>query len=358
MMAKKGEVERMEGTAQLATSFEGLLTEVRSVISIARSNIVRSADVIHVHACWVIGQNLVEFEQHGAERAEYGSKLVVTLAERLTAEFGSGFDERNLRYMRSFYLAFPIRNALRSELSWTHYRDLLYVDDASARSWYMNEAANLGWSTRALKRQISTLYYERLLSSKDKDPVRLEADNNLAELPIAPRDIIRDPVMLEFLGLPGSGKVLESQLESALIENLQSFLLELGKGFAFVARQQRISTETKDFYVDLVFYNYLLKCFVVFDLKAGELTHQDIGQIDMYVRMYDDLKRGPDDNPTIGIILCAQRDHSVVKYSVLAGNEQLFATKYRLVLPSEDELRAELEREQTAFQNRLEGGSQ
>jgi predicted nuclease of restriction endonuclease-like (RecB) superfamily len=358
MMAKKGEVERSETSAQPATSFEGLLTEVRSVISTARSNIVRSADLIHVHACWAIGQNLVEFEQHGSERAEYGSRLLATVAERLSAEFGSGFDERTLRRMRAFYQAFPIRAALRPELSWTHYRDLLGVDDQEARSWYMNEAANLGWSTRALKRQISTLYYERLLTSQDKDPVRLEADNNLAELPIAPRDIIRDPVMLEFLGLPGSGKVLESQLESALIENLQSFLLELGKGFAFVARQQRISTETKDFYVDLVFYNYLLKCFVVFDLKAGELTHQDIGQIDMYVRMYDDLKRGPDDNPTIGIILCAQRDHSVVKYSVLAGNEQLFATKYRLVLPSEDELRAELEREQTAFQNRLESGPQ
>jgi predicted nuclease of restriction endonuclease-like (RecB) superfamily len=339
-------------------SFETLLEHVRTVISGAHGRIARAADVVHVQTCWTVGHDIVEFEQNGAERASYGNRLLAVLAERLTGEFGQGFDISSLRRMRAFYLGFPIQAAVRPELSWTHYRDLLSVEDASARIWYMNEAANLGWSTRALKRQISTLYYEGLLSSQDKDSVRLEADNNLAELPPTPRDIIRDPVMLEFLGLPGSGNVLESQLESALIENLQSFLLELGKGFAFVARQQRISTETKDFYVDLVFYNYLFKCFVVFDLKAGELTHQDIGQIDMYVRMYDDLKRGPDDNPTISIIFCAQRDHSVVKYSVLAGNEQLFATKYRLVPPSEDELRVELEREQIAFQDRLEGSPQ
>ena len=210
----------------------------------------------------------------------------------------------------------------------------------------MNEAATQNWNTRALERQIGTLYYERLLTSKDRQPVRAEAAEKLAEIQSTPREFIRDPVLLEFLGLPGTGKLLESNLEHALIDNLQAFLLELGKGFAFVARQQRLSTETKDFYIDLVFYNYLLKCFVLFDLKTRELTHQDIGQMDMYVRLYDDQRRSPDDGPTVGIILCAHKDHTVVRYSVLHGNEQLFASKYKLILPSEEELRAELLREQ------------
>jgi predicted nuclease of restriction endonuclease-like (RecB) superfamily len=247
--------------------------------------------------------------------------------------------------MRGFFLAFPKLDALRRELSWTHYRTLLRVDNAKAREWYMNEAATQNWSSRALTRQIGTLYYERLLGSSDRRAVELEASANVAQVQRSPRDFVRDPVMLEFLGLPGSGKLQESDLEQGLLDHLQEFLLELGKGFAFVARQQRMSTETKDFYIDLVFYNYLLKCFVLFDLKSGELAHQDIGQMDMYVRMMDDLKRGPDDNPTVGIILCTHKDMSVVRYSVLNGNEQLFASKYKLVLPSEEELRAELDRE-------------
>lgn len=247
--------------------------------------------------------------------------------------------------MRSFYQKFPILNATRSELSWTHYRLLLRVEHEPARLWYMNEAASQNWSTRALERQIGTLYYERLLASKDRQAVEQEAATNMAPLQQTPREFVRDPVMLEFLGLSAAGKLLEAELEQALLDNLQAFLLELGKGFAFVARQQRISTESKDFYIDIVFYNYLLKCFVLFDLKTGELMHQDIGQMDMYVRMYDDLKRGSDDNPTVGIILCAQKDNSVVRYSVLHENAQLFASKYKLVLPSEDELRAELDRE-------------
>jgi len=244
------------------------------------------------------------------------------------------------------YQAFPKRDALRHELSWTHYRTLLRVEDERARQWYMNEAAEQNWSTRALDRQINTLYYERLLASKNRDPVRQEAANQIAALNHNPREFVRDPVILEFLGLPETGRLLEADLEQALIDKLQSFLLELGKGFAFVARQMRISTENKDFYIDLVFYNYLLKCFVLFDLKTGELAHQDIGQMDMYVRMVDDLKRSPDDNPTVGIILCAAKDHSVVRYSVLHENQQLFASKYKLILPTEDELRAELEKEQ------------
>ncbi len=323
-----------------------LLASLRQIIQAARQQAQRAVDAVQVDTCWSVGQHIIEFEQGGASRAVYGESLMAKLAERLSAEFGQGFDERNLRYMRAFYAGFPIRNALRSELSWTHYRSLLRVEQSATRLWYMNEAASQHWSTRALDRQIGTLYYERLLASQDRAAVRSEATANIGALAPTPRDFVRDPVMLEFLGLPSTGRLLESNLEDALTSHLQSFLLELGKGFAFVARQQRISTDSKDFYIDLVFYNYLLNCFVLFDLKTGELTHQDIGQMDMYVRMYDELRRTPQDNPSIGIILCAQKDKSVVRYSVLHGHEQLFATKYKLVLPSEEELRAELVREQ------------
>lgn len=331
--------------AKADPKLQPLLTELAELIRHARQQAVRAVDTIQVQTCWEIGWHIVEFEQGGQARAAYGKKLLPTLASELTAEFGKGFDASNLRYMRLFYQAFPIRDALRHELSWTHYRTLLRVDSDSARQWYMNEAATQNWSTRALERQIGTLYYERLLASQDRAAVEQEAASKLQALGKSPREFVRDPVLLEFLGLPNAGTMLEGELEQALIDQLQSFLLELGKGFAFVGRQQRISTESKDFYIDLVFYNYLLKCFVIFDLKRGELTHQDIGQMDMYVRMFDDLRRGPEDGPTVGIILCAQRDASVVRYSVLQGSEQLFASKYKLVLPSEEELRAELDRE-------------
>lgn len=315
----------------------------------ARERALRAVDTIQVQTCWELGRHIVEFEQGGAARAAYGKRLLSELAKALTAEFGKGFDASNLRYMRLFYQAFPKCDALRHELSWTHYRTLLRVDSETARTWYMNEAATQNWSSRALERQIGTLYYERLLASQDRAAVEKEAQQMTAPS-AGPREFVRDPVLLEFLGVPGAGVLLESELEKALMGQLQAFLLELGKGFAFVARQQRISTESRDFYVDLVFYNYLLKCFVIFDLKRGELTHQDIGQMDMYVRMYDDLKRGPDDNPTVGIILCTHKDASVVRYSVLHGHEQLFASKYKLILPSEDELRAELDRERAQLQ--------
>lgn len=322
-----------------------LVDQLRELIAAARRQALRAVDAIQVRTCWEIGRHIVEYEQQGEDRATYGARLVPRLAETLTAEFGRGFDERNLRHMRGFYQCFPIWNAVRTELSWTHYRALLRVENEQARHWYMNEAAGQNWSTRALDRQIGTLYYERLLASGDRQAVQAEAAAKLAPLQRTPRDFVRDPVMLEFLGLPEAGRLLEADLEQALIDKLQAFLLELGKGFAFVARQMRISTETRDFYIDLVFYNYLLKCFVLFDLKAGELTHQDIGQMDMYVRMMDDQRRSPDDNPTVGIILCAAKDTSVVRYSVLHENEQLFASKYKLVLPSEEELKAELEKE-------------
>ena len=330
----------------VAASLSALLENLRAVIREARQQALRAVDVVQVRTCWLVGRHIVEFEQGGEARAEYGAGLMKRLAEALTAEFGRGFDSTNLRFMRQFYLAFPICDALRRKLSWTHYRLLLRVDEPAAREWYMNEAAAQNWNTRALERQIGTLYYERLLASKDRKPVRDEAFEKLMDTQRTPREFVRDPVMLEFLGLPGTGKLLESRLEDALLDNLQAFLLELGKGFAFVARQQRISTESKDFFLDLVFYNYLLKCFVLFDLKTAELTHQDIGQMDMYVRLYDDQRRAPDDGPTVGIILCAHKDHTVVRFSVLHGNEQLFASKYKLILPSEEELRAELLREQ------------
>lgn len=330
-----------------------LLTTLGELITQARQRIVRTADTIQVQTCWDIGRHIVEFEQGGAARASYGQRLLTTLAQTLTAQHGKGFDATNLRHMRSFYLTFPIRDALRPELRWTHYRSLLKLDNPKARAWYMHEAADQNWSTRALERQIGTLYYERLLASQDRAAVQAEALEQTRPLATSPREFVRDPVMLEFLGLPNAGRFLESDVEQALMDQLQGFLLELGKGFAFVARQQRISTESKDFYIDLVFYNYLLKCFVIFDLKRGELTHQDIGQMDMYVRMYDELKRGPDDNPTVGIILCSHKDASIVRYSVLHGNEQLFASKYKLVLPSEDELRAELERERAVLAAQL-----
>ena len=331
--------------AKPETTLRPLLAELAELIRQARQQALRAVDTLQVQTCWEIGRHIVEFEQGGEARAAYGKKLLPTLAKVLTAEFGKGFDATNLRHMRGFFLAFPIRDALRRELSWTHYRTLLKVNSGSARQWYMHEAATQNWSTRALERQIGTLYYERLLASQDRAAVEQEAASNLQALGKSPREFVRDPVLLEFLGLPNAGALLESELEQALIDQLQCFLLELGKGFAFVGRQQRISTESKDFYIDLVFYNYLLKCFVIFDLKRGELTHQDIGQMDMYVRMFDDLKRGPEDGPTVGIILCAQKDASLVRYSVLQGSEQLFASKYKLVLPSEEELRAELDRE-------------
>ena len=338
-------------TAALTTkALSRLLIQLRSIIHEGRQNALRSVDVVQVQTCWTVCRHIVEFEQKGAARAGYGSRLLTALAERLTTEFGKGFDASNLRYMRLFYKAFPIRDALRHELSWTHYRIVMRVEDAKAREWYIAEACALNWGTRALERQIGTLYYERLLTSQDRESVKQEAAEKVAAETL-PRQFVHDPVLLEFLGLPNTGKLLESKFEAALIANLQAFLLELGKGFAFVASQQRIGTESKDFYIDLVFYHYILKCFVLFDLKTDELTHQDIGQMDMYVRMYDDLRRGPGDNPTVGIILCARKDASVVRYSVLQGHEKLFATKYKLLLPSEEELRAELVREQRLLED-------
>jgi len=285
----------------------------------------------------------VEDEQRGERRAEYGKAVLDELSQRLTAEFGRGFDVRNLRYMRQFYHAFPKRNAVRSELSWTHYRLLLKVKNDKARHWYLDEAVNENWSTRALERQINSFYYERLLSSQDKQLVQEEA--KIQTQAFSPRDVLKDPYVLEFLQLNEQSGFTETDLEYALIQHLQSFLLELGKGFSFVARQKRFTLDDEHFYIDLVFYNYRLKCFVLIDLKLGKLTHQDIGQMDTYMRLYEEQYRGEDDNPTLGLILCSRKNEAVARYSVLADGKHLFASKYQLLLPSEEELARELQRE-------------
>ena len=315
---------------------DDLYAKVAGLISSARQQVRSAVNQAMVMTYWQIGQLIVEDEQSGEARAEYGKTVLKKMSDRLTQQFGKGFDISNLRYMRRFYLAFPIRDALRPDLSWTHYRLLLKVESEVARQWYMREASSEGWSTRALERQINSFYHERLLSSQDEASVRTEAKQNAQAL--SPRDVLKDPYVLEFLELGEHQSFTESELESALIEQLQAFLLELGKGFSFVARQRRVTLGGEHFYVDLVFYNYLLKCFVLIDLKLGKLLHQDIGQMDTYVRLYEERFRREDDNPTIGLILCAEKNEAIAKYSVLADGKQIFASKYRLVLPTEEEL--------------------
>ncbi|MCK7552799.1 PDDEXK nuclease domain-containing protein [Marinobacter goseongensis] len=331
-----------------------LVSEIRELIETARQQVVQVVNSSMVQTYWHIGRLIVEDEQQGEARAAYGKQQLQRLSRELTQEFGKGFDVTNLRNMRRFYEVFPKRDALRLDLSWTHYRILLRVESSQAREWYMAEAASQHWSSRALERQIGTLYYERLLSSQDRTAVQQEAEAQTR--PLSERDArnyLRDPYVLDFLNLPAE-RYLEADLERGLIDNLQAFLLELGKGFAFVARQQRISTDDQDFYIDLVFYNFKLKCFLLVDLKLGKLTHQDVGQMDSYIRIYDQHRKGDDDNPTIGLILCSQKSEAVVKYSVLTDSEQMFAAKYLPYLPTEEELRRELERERSLVQQQIE----
>jgi predicted nuclease of restriction endonuclease-like (RecB) superfamily len=338
---------RAEDNAVLATrdASTDFYRTVADILRAARTNAYRAVNFTMVEAYWTVGRTILEEEQRGRGRANYGAQLVQRLSERLCAEFGAGFSMQSLWNMRQFYRCFPILSALRRELTWSHYKALIRVENEAARSYYTAEAASQNWSTRALERQINSLYYERLAMSRDKAAVTEEMQANTAPLKAKPQDLIKDPYVLEFLGIPDAHKFREAELEQAIIGKLQAFMLELGKGFAFVARQKRISTDTKDFYIDLVFYNYILKCFVLVDLKTGELTHQDIGQMDMYVRLFEDTLKAPDDNPTVGIILCTEKDHTIVKYSVLNESKQLFASKYMLYLPTEEALREELERE-------------
>lgn len=337
---------------QVSTVDKGFIADIKDILEEARTKSYATISSLMTNAYWHIGQRIVEQEQQGAGRAEYGKQLMETLSTELTKEYGKGYSVSYLRTFRQFYLEFPdfqIQQTRLVNLNWSHYLRIMRVSNLEARAWYLNEAATNSWSIRTLDRNISTLYYERLLMSQNIEPVVGEMEEKTVRFQTDKYEFIKNPYVLEFLNLPANSGYLESDLESALIEQLKQFMLELGKGFAFIERQQHIRTESSDYYLDLVFYNYMLKCFVIVDLKTSKITHQDIGQMDMYVRMYDDLKRSEGDNPTIGIVLCTETDSDIAKYSILNGNEQLFASKYKLFLPTEAELKAEIEREKRVF---------
>ena len=327
---------------------EKFYNEIKNILNMARNKVYKTANFVMVEAYWNIGKSIIE-EQGGNEKAEYGAGLIKELSKQMTQDFGKGFTVTNLKYMRQFYLMFPNSHALRDELSWTHYRLLIKVENDNARDFYMQEAAKSQWSTRQLERQINSFFYERLLSSKNKKQVADEIQT--LEPAKKPEDIIRDPYVLEFLGLSSNDDFYESDLEQALITHLQKFLLELGRGFSFVARQKQITFDGRHFRIDLVFYNYVLKCFVLIDLKVGDLTHQDLGQMQMYVHYYERELMNEGDNPPIGIVLCADKSESVVKYTLPEKETQIFASKYKLYLPSEEELLRELNREYQALES-------
>lgn len=311
---------------------------IKNIIIQSREKTYRMVNNALLETYWHIGKTIVEDEQNGNKKAEYGKATLKKLAQQLTLEFGKGFDDSNLRNMRTFYQAFPICDTLRHELSWSHYRLLSRLDSKEKRSYYLGESITANWNSRELQRQINSLSFERVLKH-----LPINEKPNI-------QNLIKDPYIFEFLGLQANTKNTEFEIETAIINHIQKFLLEFGKGFAFVARQQHIVTDTSDFYIDLVFYNYLLKCFIIIDLKTGDLSHQDIGQIDMYVRMYDDLKRSEGDNPTIGILLCSEKDETIVKYSVLNDKNNLFTSKYLLYLPKEEELKQLIEQDRLNFE--------
>jgi len=313
---------------------------IRKIIETARGNIAHAVNTEMVKAYWLIGKEIVDEEQRGKSRAGYGESVLEKLFKRLTAEFGKGFDESNLRNIRYFYLTYPKRDALRHELSWTHYRILMRIEKPEARSFYEIECANNTWSSRELERQKGSFLFERLALSKDKKGLMKLARRGQEFQKY--EDMIKDPYVLEFTGLSADPKLYESKLEQALIDNLSKFLLELGKGFTFVARQKRISLDGDHFYINLVFYHAILKCYVLIDLKIGKLTHQDIGQMQMYVNYYDRELKEPHDNPTVGLILCEYKKEAVVRYTLAKDNKQIFASRYKLYLPTEKELVREL----------------
>ena len=340
------------------------IDDIKDILSLAKQQVYSAVNSAMVQAYWLIGKRIVEEEQNGKERAAYGSFLIKNLSTELSQVFGKGFSEQSLKNFRQFYLVFndlPISSApwsqstsdkssaLWSQLSWSHYKAIMRVASSEARAYYIKEAAENNWSVRALDRNIATQYYERLFLSHAKQPVIDEMQDKTKAFALDKNEFLKSPAVLEFLNISPSKGYTEAQLEKAIIDNLQDFLLELGKGYAFVARQQIIKTDTRDYFIDLVFYNYLLKCFVLIDLKTERITHQDVGQMDMYVRMYDEDTKNADDNPTIGIILCSETDQDIARYSILKGNEQLFASKYKLYLPTNEELKAEIEREKLNF---------
>ena len=320
------------------------ITDIKQILLQAQQKAYQATAFAMIEGFWRIGRRIVEEEQQGSIRANYGEQVIAQLSK----ELGKGFSKRTLWDYKKFYLTFPnIEDCAHmcAQLTWSHIRLIMRVESDQARAYYLQETAQQHWSVRTLERNINTLYYQRLLASQMKEAVKEEMQLKTAEFQQDPHEFIKNPTVLEFLNIPTHYAYNENELENSLINNLQQFLLELGKGFAFVARQKHIHTETQDFFIDLVFYNYILKCFVIVELKTDKITHQDIGQLDMYVRMFDDLERSETDNPTLGILLCTKTDETIAKYSVLAENKHLFATKYLPFLPTEEELVAEIERE-------------
>lgn len=334
------------------TAYQTVITDIKDIISLGREHAYHATNKAMVLTYWNVGKRIVEQEQNGKERAEYGKQLIVFLSKELTKEFGATYSKRNLQYFRKFYLAFPdeqIVNACVHNLNWTHFRSLLRVADENARVWYMKEAASEGWSSRTLDRNIGTQYYYRLLQSPKKEAVIDEMKQKTSEYQKDKFELLKSPIVAEFLGFKNEDTYLESDLESAILSHIRDFLMEMGKGFAFVARQQHIVTDMEDYYIDLVFYNIELKCYVLIDLKMGAITHQDVGQIDMYVRMYDELKCKEGDNPTLGILLCGETSEDIARYSVLHDNDRLFMSKYLTYLPTKEQLKAEIERQKEIF---------
>lgn len=334
------------------SSYHSLIKDLEVLIASGRKAAYQSINQAMIDMYWNIGKRIVEEEQKGKARAQYGKALIKNLAAVLTAEFGAGFTARNLRNYRQFYLLFPEReiwHACVLNLTWTHFRSLLRVSDEDARIWYLRESSEQGWSSRTLDRNISTQYYYRLLKSPQKSAVIAEMKAHTVQYQKETYELIKNPVIAEFLGFKNEDSYLESDLESAILSHIRDFLMEMGRGFAFVARQQHIVTETDEYYIDLVFYNIELKCYVLIDLKMGKITHQDVGQIDMYVRMYDDLKCKEGDNPTIGILLCSETDADIARYSVLHDNDRLFMSKYLTYLPTKEQLKEEVEKQKAIF---------
>lgn len=315
-----------------------LFIQIKGVLDEARKHISQTVNTAMVHAYWQVGKHIVEYEQQGSQRAEYGKGIVANLSKRLTAEYGDGFTPTNLKLMRQFYLCFPKGHTLCDQLSWSHCRQLVRISDEKARNYYIQECVASNWSTRQLQRQINSMYYERMLASRDKDTVKAEIERTVPKTPQS-REIIHDPFILEFLGIKQGECFLEGDLEQMLISKLQHFLLELGRGYSFVARQKRITLGEKSFYIDLVFYNILARCYVLIDLKIDELTHQDLGQMQMYVNYFTREMMNPGDNPPIGIVLCAEKNDAVLRYTLPEGQNQIFAAKYMTYLPTKEELK-------------------
>ncbi len=329
---------------------DALYQDIRQIIETSRSNAVRSVDFCRVQMYWQLGHRIFEEEQQGKERADYGSYLLQNLAKRLEPEFGSGFSYRQLKFCRQFYRTYPNRNTLRSQLNWSQYRRLIQIDDPNKREYYELESANNAWTARETGRQIDSMLYERLLMSNDKESVLAVARKE--RIPESPTEIIKDPMVLEFLGLHRESSYYEKDLESAIISHIADFLLEMGKGFSFVARQKRILLEDDEFFADLVFYNRLLKCFVIIELKTGELTHQDLGQLQMYVNYYDRCEKLPEENPTIGILLCSRKNDTVVRMTLPENDNQIMASQYQLYLPTEDQLVKEINEVKLSAENK------